>query len=77
MVQRPGGTDDVWNNDKKMMLWLTDKAEDFSAYMEDEKAKAVAEKVSDMINASTPDNLKVVMSRLSAEDRNRILAALK
>ena len=72
-----GGTDDVWNNDKKMMLWLTDKAEDFSAYMEDEKAKAVAEKVSDMINASTPDNLKVVMSRLSAEDRNRILAALK
>ena len=72
-----GGTEDTWNNDKKMMLWLTEKADDFAAYIDREKAKTVAEKVSGMITASSPESLKMVMSSLSADERDRIIAALK
>ena len=72
-----GGSQDVWDDDRKMMLWLTENSKAFSTFIDTEKGKSVAQNVSEMIAGSSNEELTLVMSALSKEDRAKILAALK
>lgn len=72
-----GGTQDVWDDDRKMMLWLTDHNKDFSSFIEGEKAGLIATSLSNMIVNSTNEELARVLSKLPKGDRSKILAALK
>jgi acetyl-CoA carboxylase/biotin carboxylase 1 len=72
-----GGSTAVWEDDKKMMLWLTEHSKSFSSFIDSEKSKLVARNVSGMVSTSSAEELSMIMKNLTTDDRAKILAALK
>lgn len=72
-----GGKAETWEDDRRMMLWLTDNHASFTSYVADKKAQSAAAVIADKVAACDADGLKLAMAALTPEARARLLSALQ
>lgn len=72
-----GGKADMWEDDRRMMLWLTDNQQLFAQYVAGRKAEVTAAALADMVGACDAEVLRRTVAALSPEAKARLAAALK
>jgi len=72
-----GGSAEAWEDDKKVLGWLSDNGHAFKKYAADCNALVMAKQVSAKLAATGAESLKQMMQGLSEEDRMKIRAALE
>jgi hypothetical protein len=72
-----GGRAETWDDDKKMIMWLTDNAAQFSSYVARRRAEALSASLAERAAACDEDGLRLAVAAMAPEVRARLLAALK
>jgi len=74
---KSGGSSEVWEDDKKMLVWLSANGVAFKKYISDCNAQAMSSQLALKLKETSADGLRQVLQGLSSEDRKKILAALE
>jgi hypothetical protein len=75
--EQQGGKPDTWEDDRKMMRWLTDNQAAFVAYETARRAALTGAALAERVVACDEDGLRRAVAAMPAEARARLLAALK
>jgi hypothetical protein len=72
-----GGKPEAWEDDRRVMLWLTDNHAAFAAYVTERKAAFTAQALAERVSACDAEGLKKAVAHLSPDVRAALAAALK
>ena len=72
-----GGKGESWDDDRKMMNWLTDHQAQFTAYVASKRAAVTAATLVECVKACGDEGLRAAVKEMTPELRAQLLAALK
>ena len=74
-----GGKPEVWDDDRRFILWLQEEKNKagFNAFVAARKAALAGQALADRVAACDEDGLRQAVAAMPAEARARLLAALK
>jgi len=76
-LSNAGSKPEMWEDDRRVMLWLTDNHAAFAAYVAERKANFTAKALAERMSACDAEGLKRAVANLSPEVRAALAAALK
>jgi hypothetical protein len=71
-----GGLEEQWNDDRKMLEWLSEKGDAFKEYIRLREVDIAAEHISDALSKTEDAALRRICVNLKVADKKRILDAV-
>jgi acetyl-CoA carboxylase / biotin carboxylase 1 len=73
---REGGKDKLWNDDRKMMTWLSENGTALNKYIQEQSVQIIAGSISEKLADTSDESLRQILQSLSDELKLRITSAL-
>jgi acetyl-CoA carboxylase / biotin carboxylase 1 len=72
-----GGSPEAYDDDRKMMLWLSEKNNEFVKFIDNKKHSSAASQISKIVSESDDQSLKDLLSKMDKKDLAKLAKAMQ